>query len=124
MVHQDLGLLRVEGSGGENLMQDSELKWRIVRRMWNDNIVGSSPADVDTIVDFAVPSSEEGRARKLLTNKMVQDPDCPVKWVIANQAVVLRKDEEAVAIYIKRHGGEDNVPWDLRDVLRDDTEDD
>jgi hypothetical protein len=100
-------------------MDDSTIRSRIVRRLWNDGIVETSRcADVDTVADFAVPSSEEGRAKELIKNKMVSNSDCPVVWGIANKAITLTMDRERVARYIKTHGGEEALPWDLKGVLK------
>lgn len=99
-------------------MDDSEIRRRIVRRLWNDDILQKiRMADIDTVTDLAVPSSDEGRARDLIKNEMVSDSSCPVVWGIGGQAITLKMDRELVARYLLRHGGEESLPWDLRDAL-------
>lgn len=119
MLNQALGLAGSIGvSGGVVQMNDSEIRRRVVKRMWTDDILENVRyADVETIADFAVPSSAEGRAKELLTEEMVDNDECPVVWGIAGQAVTLRNDREAVARYILVHGGEDALPWPLKGVV-------
>lgn len=89
--------------------------------MWNDNILENVKyADIETIADFAVQSSAEGRAKDLIANEMVDDEQCPVVWGIAGQAVTLQNDEEKVARYILMYGGEEALPWPLKGVVDED----
>lgn len=115
------GVWVVEGLGGElTMVDDSTIRARVVRRMWNDGIIETSRcADIDSVTDLAVASSDEGRARELIEDEMVSNSDCPVIWGIAGQAVTLRMDRQAVAQYIHDHGGEEVLPWDLKDALEE-----
>lgn len=110
----------VEGLGGEKEMDDSDIRWKVVRRLWNDGLVDGQPADIETVADFAVPPSAEGRAKELIRDEMVPASDCPVIWGVAGEAIMLEMKRQAVARYIQRYGGEENVPWDLREYLADD----
>lgn len=95
-------------------MEDHELKCRIVSRMWRDGItVDRQWADVATVARLAVGSSDEGRAKALLTDEMEANPECPVLKTGAGM-VALKKDKAAVAEYLRRHCEESDIPWGLR----------
>lgn len=97
------------------IMQDNEIKCRIVNRMWRDNIVmGSQYADVESVARWAVPTSEEGRAKELLAGEMADNPDAPVVKTGADM-VALKQNRDAVADYLRQFcENESGLPWDLR----------
>jgi hypothetical protein len=64
---------------------------------------------------MSVRTSDEGEAKDLLTDEMVDDDTCPIQWAVGGEAVALERDDGKIAAYIQRNGGD--VPWDLQDEL-------
>ena len=95
---------------------DAQLRGKMVRRMYRDNLVKSAGADPATVADYAVSTSDEERARDLITDEMVDDDACPVVWLVKG-TVTLEADKAKIARYIADNLGGDKVPWDLEGEL-------
>jgi hypothetical protein len=97
-------------------MQDNKIKARIVTRLYREDAYAPNQMiSIQGAASMSVPSSDEGRAKQLLTDEMVDDDACPVVAMIAGQSVAVEPDDGKIAAYIQRNGGD--VPWDLQDEL-------
>lgn len=96
-------------------MEDSEIKYAVVVRMWRDGIVmGRQYADVETVArQAAIPNSDEGRAKALLAGEMVDGDHCPVVKP-GSGMVTLKRDTDAIREYLESLEGDGDTPWDLR----------
>ena len=95
-------------------MDDNTIRARIVVKLHRQGEhQPNGMVSVEGAASMSVPASDEGRAKDLLTNEMVSDPDCPVQWAVAGRSVVLERDDDKIARYIERYGGSGMLPWDL-----------
>lgn len=97
-------------------MNDNEIMCALVRRMWRDGIVANRQyADAENVArQAAIPRSEEGRAKDLLTGEMLDDTACPLT-TIGSGMVALKQDTDAIKAFLEAVcEDKDAIPWDLR----------
>jgi len=90
-------------------MEDQEIRNRLVRKMLRKRVVGGHKKQIDTVVNMALPSHEQGRGRDLL-EEMISDVGAPVEGYGGGhrQNVRLTSVKDAVD-YLKDNGGD--VPF-------------
>ena len=90
-------------------MDDQDIRNRIVRKMLRKRIVGNHKKQVDTVVNMALPSHEQGKGRTLI-EEMLTDTSSPIEGYGGGgrQNIRLTSVEDAVD-YLKDNGGD--VPF-------------
>lgn len=96
-------------------MNPNEIRARVVLKLHRDGkYLPNEMVSVQGAASMAVGASDEGEAKDLLTDEMVDDDTCPIEWAVAGEAVALERDDGKITAYIERHGGRNMLPWDLR----------
>lgn len=91
-------------------MTDQEIKNRIIEKMLRKRIVGGKNRTIDTVVNMALPSHDQGRGRQLI-DEMLADPTGPIeRYGGSRDAIRLTSVEKAVE-YLKENDG--NVPFNF-----------
>lgn len=93
-------------------MDGQEIRNVIVEKMLRKRVIGGKKQQVDTVVSYAVPSHERGRARELI-EEMLADPQAPIEGYGGGHRsnVRLSSAEDAVE-YLKDNGGDVPFPFD------------
>jgi len=84
-------------------MQPHEIKCAIVGRMQRDGIyVSRQVANIDRVVQLALPAEARSDGKREITDYMIPDRDCPV--VLVSQGVIaLEPDPDKVRLYLLRY---------------------
>lgn len=87
------------------MMDDQDVRNRLVEKMLLRGMIGGHKRRVDTVVNMALPTHDRGRGKELL-DTMVTDPTAPVEAYGggARDNVRLTSAEDAVA-YLQRTKG-------------------
>ncbi|GAA0524718.1 hypothetical protein SAMN04488066_10627 [Halorubrum aquaticum] len=102
-------------------MTDQDLKNKVVNTLLNKRVTGSNKTSIDTLLNYSVRDSEQGKARDLLKDEMLPNAEASIQQVGggARENVQLADVKEAVR-YLYEHGGD--VPWGFREYIEDDWE--
>lgn len=101
-------------TGGDKNMKPHEIKVAVVAQMWSDGIwVDTQWAEMASVARHI--DAGAGAVRDEISTYMVKNDDCPVVKTSRNEVALVR-DPEWVREFILRHGGEDDLPGDLRDL--------
>jgi len=89
-------------------MSDQEIRNRIVEKMLRKRIVGGKNRTIDSVVNMALPSHDQGHGRQLI-DELVADPDGPIeRYGGSRDAIRLTSVADAVD-YLEDNDG--NVPF-------------
>ena len=90
-------------------MDDQDIKNRIIEKMLRKRVTGGKKQQVDTVVNYSLPSHAQGRGRDLIGD-MLADPDAPIEGYGGGhrQNIRLTSPEDAVK-YLRDNDG--NVPF-------------
>lgn len=104
--------------GGEHytMASDNEIKATVVEKMHNGGYYRPRGVTIDVAAQFGIASHDRGRAKALI-EEMANDDASPVHYKVVGEAVMLEDAPSKVAAWIRRHGGEAAVPWDLQSEL-------
>lgn len=102
-------------------MTNQDLKNKLVNTLLNKRVTGANKTSVDTLLNYSVRDSEQGKARKLLNDEMLPNAEASLQKVGggARENVQLGDVKEAVR-YLYENGGD--VPWSFREYIEDDWE--
>lgn len=95
---------------------DAKIKATVVLKLHHDGRYDPRAVPVEAAASWGVASHNRGRAKELV-DEMARDESSPVIYKIIGETVMLEHDRGKVAAWIRRHGGDDAVPWDLEDEL-------
>lgn len=91
-------------------MDDQEIRNRIVRKMLRNNVLGGHKKQVQTVIGWAVPSHEAGRAEDLLDELVAEGV---VERYGGGHRENVRLSSVQVAVdYLEENGGD--VPFGFR----------
>ncbi len=87
-------------------MDDQDVRNRIVRKMLRKRVIGDKKQQTDTVVNYALPTHEQGRGKQLI-EEMLTDPDAPLEGYGGGhrQNVRLKSADSAVE-YLKDNDGD------------------
>ena len=89
------------------VMDDPEIRNRIVERLLRKRVVKSHKKRVDTVTNW-LPSHAQGRGEQLI-RELITDPNAPVEAYGGSRDNVRLASVEDAVEYLKRHDG--NVPF-------------
>lgn len=90
-------------------MEDQEIRNKIVRKMLRKQVVGGKKRQLDTVVNYSLPSHAQGQGKQLI-EEMLADANAPIQGYGggARQNIQLTSVEDAVK-YLKDNDGD--VPF-------------
>lgn len=93
-------------------MDDQGIKNQIVGKMLRKRVIGGKKQQIDTVVNYSLPSHEQGRGKELI-EEMLADPGAPIEGYGGGHRsnIRLRSVEDAVQ-YLKENGDDVPFPFD------------
>lgn len=96
--------------------RDDKIRATILAKLHRDGRYQPNAAPVDAAASYGIASHDRGRAKELV-REMAESDEYPVVYQTFKQSVMLETDSHSwVASSIRRHAGNDAVPWDIRDL--------
>lgn len=90
-------------------MDDQDVRNRIVRKMLRKRVIGDKKQQIDTVVNYSLPSHEQGRGKQLI-EEMLSDPDAPLEGYGGGHRQNVRLTSADTAVeYLKDNDGD--VPF-------------
>ena len=100
-----------DGSEDSPVVDQQELKVKIVRYLARNNVTGGHNRTVDTVKNRAgVPTHARGDAEAAI-RELIRDPDAPVEAYGGQRDAIRLTSISAAVSYIEAHGGD--VPFGL-----------
>lgn len=92
-------------------MDDQRIRNQIVGKMLRKRVIGGKKQQIDTVVNYSLPSHEQGRGKQLLEG-MLRDPDAPIEGYGGGHRsnIHLSSVEDAVQ-YLEENGGDVPFPF-------------
>lgn len=93
----------------QHLMEETEIKNRVVSKMLRKRVTGTKKQQIDTVVEYSVPSNAEGRAKDLI-EEMATDPTGPIERYGGGHRTNIRLTSPSDAVeFLKANDGD--VPF-------------
>ena len=92
-------------------MDDQEIKNRLIEKLLRGRYISGKNVTIDQLITTkaGLPSSEEGRARRLLEDEMIPQGEGSIAMYGGQREAVRLTDVAEAVEYLKDHGG--NVPF-------------
>jgi len=96
--------------------RDDKIRATILAKLHREGFYKPRGVAVDTAASFGIASHNRGRAKELIRS-MAESDQYPVEYRNFKKSVYLKQESASwVASSIRRHYGDEAVPWDIRDL--------
>lgn len=94
--------------------RSDKIRATVLAKLHREGFYEPRGVSVDVAATFGIASHNRGQAKDEIAD-MADSDEYPVVWKRVGQAVMLEQDSGSwVASSIRRHGGDDALPWDLK----------
>jgi len=92
-------------------MDDRAIKNQIVGKMLRKRVIGGKKQQIDTVVNYSLPTHEQGRGKELV-EEMLTDAETPIEGYGGRHRSNIRLTSAEDAIqYLKDHDGDVPFPF-------------